>query len=94
MKKILFAILFLFLMTIGWSCRAVVSERPAEPEIAVRPAQPGPNYIWINGEWYRDGNSYYYHQGYWRAPRIGRTWVDGHWAQSGRGWYWVKGHWN
>lgn len=94
MKKLEYALLFLFLFTIGWSCRTVVNDRPSEPTIAVRPAQPNPGYIWINGQWYRSGNSYKYRQGYWRAPRAGRNWVDGHWVHGRRGWYWKKGHWN
>jgi len=94
MKKLWFVVAFFFLITLSWSCKTVVSEKPAEPVVAARPVQPNPSYVWINGEWYRSGNTYKYREGYWVTPRTGHSWVEGHWVQNRRGYYWVKGHWN
>lgn len=36
------------------------------PGVVIRPARPGPNYVWVEGHW-RQG------------PRGNRVWVGGHW---------------
>jgi hypothetical protein len=62
---------------------------PAERAYRV-PPQPGPDYEWIEGYWYPQGNRYVWHNGYWtRPPYEGAYWVvpyhlggkyyEGHW---------------
>ena len=46
----------------------VVRTQPAPPVYA-RPAAPGANYVWVEGEWIRRGHGYVYREGYWTAPR-------------------------
>jgi hypothetical protein len=70
---------------------AVVETRPADV-VYVRPASPGPGYVWIGGDWVYRGGSYRWHEGRWARGRA-RTWSDGHWQQSGNGWRWNRGHW-
>ena len=81
-------------MTGAWGCKTVVTERPAEPvAVVVRPAQPGSNYIWIDGDWYSSSGKYYRREGHWVVVKPGRNWENGHWIKGRRGWYWVGGHW-
>jgi len=41
-----------------------------------RPGSPGPDFIWIDGYWYAQGNRYAWHKGYWtRPPFPGAHWV-------------------
>ena len=50
---------------------------PPPPPRAYRvPAQPGPDYDWIEGYWYPQGGQYLWHNGYWtRPPYAGAYWV-------------------
>src|SRR4051812_17070665 len=50
---------------------------PPRPRVVrVRPASPGPGYVWIDGYWYADRGRYRWHEGYWsRPPYEGSTWV-------------------
>ena len=85
------AVSFTLLMT---SCAGtvVVRERPVEP-VYIRPAPPRPEYVWIDGEWFRSHGHYQYRQGYWTAPRPGRNWHRGHWENRSGGYVWIGGSW-
>ena len=50
---------------------------PPPPRVLkVRPVQPGPDYLWIDGYWYPVGHKYAWHPGYWtRPPYPGAHWV-------------------
>ena len=49
---------------------------PAPRVAALRPANPGPDYMWVEGYWYPVGNHYKWHDGYWsRPPYSGAHWV-------------------
>jgi len=49
---------------------------PAPRVLHVRPMQPGPDYMWIDGYWYPVGGHYRWHEGYWsRPPYEGAHWV-------------------
>ncbi|MGD2245379.1 MAG: YXWGXW repeat-containing protein [Candidatus Aminicenantes bacterium] len=64
---------------------------PAKKEI--RPAKPGPMYVWISGHWKWKGSQYVWVSGRWvRAPR-GKVWVRGHWVKRRGHWVWIAGHW-
>jgi WXXGXW repeat (2 copies) len=97
MKKIfsigsIFLLLSFFIVGCG-PTSLVVTSRP-EPPVYARPAAPGANFVWVEGEWGRGRSGYVYRQGYW-APRGGRhyRYVGGHWQQRRNGWVWVQGHW-
>lgn len=88
----LFGILAISLSLGLWSCKATVATRP-DAVVVTRPAQPGPAYIWVEGDWYYSGGRYVQRPGTWVVPRNNRTWAPGHWEQTRHGWYWKKGHW-
>src|SRR5580658_1915416 len=49
---------------------------PPPRVIKVIPKSPGPDFIWIDGYWFADGNKYKWHDGYWtRPPYAGARWV-------------------
>jgi hypothetical protein len=68
---------------------------PPPPRVmAVRPAAPGPGFVWVDGYWYPSGGRYRWHEGYWtRPPYEGARWVgphhDGDRFFNG---YWEGGH--
>ncbi len=52
--------------------------------------RPGPDYVWIQGYWYPQGNHYGWHKGYWtRAPYEGASWVGPRYD----GGQYFAGHW-
>ena len=82
MKRFLFLspLILVFVFFLGCKpSRVVVRERPVQPRYVQQPA-PGPNYIWHNGDWIRNGNSYVYHQGFWlKPPSNHKNYIAGHW---------------
>jgi hypothetical protein len=49
---------------------------PPPRVVAVVPARPGPEFIWVEGYWYPVGGRYRWHEGYWtRPPYGGARWV-------------------
>jgi hypothetical protein len=64
---------------------------PPPPPRAYRVApMPGPEYVWVEGYWYPQGNRYRWHDGYWtRPPQPGSYWVAPYW-QGGR---YYEGYW-
>ena len=43
--------------------------RPPEARVMrMQPRSPGPDYLWIGGYWYPNGNHYKWHDGYWSRP--------------------------
>ena len=97
MKKIisLLSALF-FVMIFITSCgpsAVVVRERPYAPRYE-RPAAPGPNYVWVAGEWVTHRNGYVYRQGYWAYQRPRHMfYIPGQWQNRRHGWVWIHGHW-
>jgi hypothetical protein len=78
--------------TVGAYPERVVVARPAPPYY-VRPVAPGPNFVWVEGEWIWRGGRYEYVQGYWTRPVYGRYYVPGHWKYTRGGYFWIPGHW-
>jgi hypothetical protein len=70
----------------------VVVTRPPEV-VYVRPVAPGPDYIWIEGDWIWEGSRYHWHEGHWDHRVPDRTWRGGHWEEHKGGYKWSKGHW-
>ena len=64
---------------------------PAPRVVKVRPASPGPEFVWVDGYWYPNGNHYKWHAGYWtRPPYAGAHWVAPH--HDGQRYY--DGYWD
>jgi hypothetical protein len=87
-------ILMIGFMILSTACavHGVVGERPVDV-MYDRPLAPGPDYIWISGEWVWSGGRYAWHEGRWEKRHEGRVWHEGHWNQHGHGWRWERGHW-
>ena len=81
----------LFGMT-GCVADGYVEAQPGDVVYA-RGVAPGPDYIWIDGDWVWGGGRYSWHNGYWGHPRPGRAWVGGSWNHGARGYHWNRGHW-
>jgi hypothetical protein len=63
---------------------------PPAPRAYRVPAQPAPNYVWVEGYWYRNGNRWSWRDGYWANPPYdGAYWVEPYW--DGRAY--VGGYW-
>lgn len=71
----------------------IVTARPEVPYYE-RPFQPGPDYIWIDGDWVWVGGRYVYRNGHWDHPHPNRHWEGGRWEQHGDGWKWRRGRWH
>jgi WXXGXW repeat (2 copies) len=54
---------------------------------------PGPDYVWIDGDWVWGGGRYTWHQGHWDHGRAGHAYQRGTWTHSSRGYHWNRGHW-
>ena len=75
----------LVLLGMGSAANAQVSfgiriGEPPPPRAYRVPIQPGPDYEWVEGYWYRAGNRWAWHDGYWtRPPYAGAYWVQPWW---------------
>jgi YXWGXW repeat-containing protein len=68
----------------------VIEEPPPPPRVYAVAAQPGPEFVWVEGYWYPQGRHYRWHDGYWtRPPSVGAYWVEPYYY---RGSY-VAGYW-
>lgn len=103
MKRLLSSLLLLPILLLVFSAPAahgqiavgiVIGAPPAPRVVAVVPARPGPEFVWVEGYWYPVGHHYKWHSGYWtRPPYEGARWVaphhDGERYFAG---YWDGGH--
>ena len=71
----------------------IIGPPPPPRVVYLRPAAPGPEFVWIDGYWYPSGHRYLWHEGYWmRPPHDGYIWIAprhdgreyfaGHWAED------------
>ncbi|HEV2320015.1 MAG TPA: YXWGXW repeat-containing protein [Verrucomicrobiae bacterium] len=67
---------------------------PSAPDETVAVA-PGPNYVWIGGEWQWNGVGWVWVGGRWAYPPWpGAIWVHGYWYRGPfGGWRHAHGHW-
>lgn len=67
---------------------------PPPPKVVVKPARPGPDYVWQDGYWAWRGGQYVWAPGVWARPPVrGRAWVAGQYRRTPRGYTLVPGHW-
>ena len=93
MKNLVAGIMVGLIIIAFSSCAGeLVAARPADV-IYTRPVAPGPDYIWISGDWVWTGGTYVWHEGYWDRPRTGKVWHEGRWEAHGNGWRWNRGRW-
>lgn len=95
MKKLLFLLLLISGIITFSGCgptRYTVVSQPVAPAYA-RPVAPGPQYVWVDGDWYWSSGRYVYRNGYWARPRVRHIYMPGAWVSTPRGYYWRRGHW-
>ena len=57
--------------------------QPPPPRAYHVPARPGPEFEWVEGYWYPQGNHYRWHDGYWtRPPFEGAYWVQPYYLEG------------
>jgi WXXGXW repeat (2 copies) len=54
---------------------------------------PGPDYVWIDGDWVWGGGRYSWRNGHWDHGRAGHVYHRGSWAHTSRGYHWNRGGW-
>ncbi len=81
-------------MMVMTSCtpQGVVPERPLEI-VSERPVSPGPDYVWVDGDWVYENHRYQWHEGRWDHAKSGRQWQKGHWEQVKKDGNGIKGRW-
>ena len=92
MKKLLESVLIASMILFTACSGEYVVSRPADVNY-VRPDPPGPEYIWIDGDWIWEGGVYHWHEGHWDKRVPNREWRAGHWKEHKGGWRWNKGRW-
>ena len=73
---------------------AVASQAPPTPQVETVVAAPGPDYVWVNGEWIWNGATWVWISGRWvLGPYPHAIWVSARWEYGPYGWHHVPGHW-
>ena len=72
-----------------------ISKQPPAKIVEVKPIQPHPNMIWIEGhwKWHRRAHKYVWVPGRWQKVKKNRIWISGSWENTHRGWIWIEGYW-
>ena len=78
---------------VSGSPSVVVATAPPPPVQDVVVASPGPDYVWIGGDWVWNGRWVWVggHWGY--PPHHGGVWVGPRWESGPHGWYHRDGYW-
>jgi outer membrane lipoprotein SlyB len=72
----------------------VVQQAPPPPPVETVVVAPGPDNVWIGGEWIWVSGGWVWRAGYWGHPPYGHSvWVGGRSWRDGRGWHVERGHW-
>ena len=92
MKNYLFILSILSCIILMGCTAGYVATRPADV-VYERPVAPGPDYVWIGGEWEWGGGNYHWREGSCQHAREGRSWNPGYWENGTKGYRWHKGNW-
>jgi hypothetical protein len=94
MKKTAYLLMISFIVVTLSSC-LVTHPTTAPPPLKkeIRPAKPGPLYVWVDGYWKWTGSGYSWIKGHWSKAPQGKMWVQGRWEKRGSHWVWVGGRW-
>jgi len=70
-----------------------VTVAPPPPPVETVVIAPGPDYMWIEGEWVWNGG-WVWMGGHWGMPPYPHAvWVRGNWDRGSHGWHGTRGHW-
>ena len=71
-----------------------IQSAPPPPLVDTYVVAPGPDYIWVGGEWSWGGSRWVWVGGHWMyPPRPHSVWVGGYRWHDGHGWHYDRGHW-
>ncbi|HEY3763482.1 MAG TPA: YXWGXW repeat-containing protein [Verrucomicrobiae bacterium] len=76
------------------SATTEVQAAPPAQETDVVVTSPGPDYVWVDGEWDWNGVGWVWVGGHWILPPYPHAiWVHGGWYRGPHGWYHDRGYW-
>ena len=77
----------------GSTTTTVVYQAPPPAPVETVVTAPGPNYVWVDGEWIWNGR-WVWVGGHWAyPPHPGAIWIHGSWSRGPYGWHGNPGHW-
>jgi len=72
----------------------VIEQAPPPPPVETVIVAPGPDYVWIDGEWVWGGASWVWIGGHWGYPPYPHAvWVEGRSWHDHYGWHHERGRW-
>jgi len=72
----------------------VAQVAPPPPPTETVVVAPGPDYVWVDGEWVWSGGTWVWIRGRWALPPHRHAiWIGARWERGPRGWHRVGGHW-
>jgi hypothetical protein len=76
------------------TANTVVAQAPPPPQPESVLVAPGPDYVWVSGEWVWNGGTWVWIGGRWALPPYRHVvWVGARWEYGPYGWHRVGGHW-
>jgi hypothetical protein len=71
----------------------VAQTPPPPPPSETQPPTPGPDYVWVGGDWVWNGG-WVWVGGHWVLPPFPHAvWIHGRWFRGGGRFRWDHGHW-
>jgi Glycine zipper/WXXGXW repeat (2 copies) len=72
----------------------VVSQAPPQAPTQTVVVSPGPDYVWMDGEWVWNGGAWIWIGGRWVLPPYPHAvWIRARWVHGPHGWHRVRGRW-
>ena len=73
----------------------MISDAPPPMRYERRTLSPGDGYIWVGGNWDRDGDRWAWREGRWdQPPQRGARWIQPRNRRDGRDFRHEPGHWS
>ncbi|MEO6773761.1 MAG: hypothetical protein ABI467_12205 [Kofleriaceae bacterium] len=69
----------------------VVTSDPPPMRAEVVTVRPG--FIYVHGNWHREGSNWRWHAGHYERARANQRYVDSRWERHGNRRVWVEGGW-
>ena len=92
-KTILTTTLSIFFITFCSADGPILKEKLTNPEEYKRQTLQKRSFIWIDGQWEVDNNTYKWVSGHWVPKRMGYVFINGTWEKKSNGWTWKEGYW-
>ncbi len=76
------------------TAQTTVTQAPPPPEAETVVLAPGPDYVWVPGEWTWSGGTWVWIGGRWvYPPHPHAVWIEARWVHGPHGWYHNPGRW-